>query len=409
MAFHLRKLLNDSGGDSVEKKCQSYCNPIKNQNGACPDVCIYNCFGVCNHPLYPEVPPPPPPGYATPSGIGSHPSKTLGLSIFLSISLAILATAFFAFCCYSVYKFYRRRNNSRSRELASQPPSQPPREEEARLEFLDEDQGLVVDHPIWYIRTVGLQPSVISAITVCKYKRGDGLVEGTDCSVCLNEFQDGETLRLLPKCNHAFHIPCIDTWLASHTNCPNCRAGIFMSTPNFQSISQTPQNSGLNSGRLEESQVEVSGNNINRESERERESEVLEVSIDMEDEEEESRINESSIEDDEGGSVSSREGEGIQPMRRSVSLDTLSASVVNAAIANAFSAQSEREKDKNFMEMNGLPEGSAPKGAGNDQSGSSSTERSLQKETSLVKRSLSCSAKVFLSRYGKSRNSSLLP
>lgn len=408
MAFPFRKLLDDSGEDSVQKKCLSYCDPIKNPTGACPDVCMDNCFPVCNHPLYSEIPPPPP-GYASLSGIGSRPSKTLGLSIFLSISLAILATAFFAFCCYSAYKFYRKRNNSRSRELASQPPSQPPREEEARVQFLDEDQGLVVDHPIWYIRTVGLQPSVISAITVCKYKRSDGLVEGTDCSVCLNEFQDGETLRLLPKCNHAFHIPCIDTWLASHTNCPNCRAGIVMSTPNFQSISQTPQNSGLNSGRLEESQVEVSGNNINWESERERESEVLEVSIDMEDEEE-SRINESSIEDDEGGSGSSREGEGIQPMRRSVSLDTLSASVVNAAIANAFSAQSEREKDKNFTEINGLNVGrSAPKGAGNDQSGSSSTERSLQKETSLVKRSLSCSAKVFLSRYGKSRNSSLLP
>ncbi|KAF1001522.1 hypothetical protein AG4045_000284, partial [Apium graveolens] len=49
---------------------------------------------------------------------------------------------------------------------------------------------------------------------------------GTDCSVCLTEFQDDETLRLLPKCNHAFHIPCIDTWLRSHTTCPLCRAGI---------------------------------------------------------------------------------------------------------------------------------------------------------------------------------------
>lgn len=73
---------------------------------------------------------------------------------------------------------------------------------------------------------MGLQQSVINAITVCRYKRGEGLIEGTECSVCLNEFHEGQTLRLLPKCNHAFHIPCIDTWLRSHTNCPLCRSGI---------------------------------------------------------------------------------------------------------------------------------------------------------------------------------------
>jgi hypothetical protein len=55
-------------------------------------------------------------------------------------------------------------------------------------EFLDEDDGPVVDHPIWYIRTVSLQPSVISSITVCKYKSSEYIVEGAECSVCLNEF-----------------------------------------------------------------------------------------------------------------------------------------------------------------------------------------------------------------------------
>ncbi|KAM7256660.1 hypothetical protein ACFE04_012401 [Oxalis oulophora] len=59
---------------------------------------------------------------------------------------------------------------------------------------------------------------------IFKYKRGDGLIEGTECSVCLNEFKEEESLRLLPECSHAFHTPCIDTWLISHTSCPNCRA-----------------------------------------------------------------------------------------------------------------------------------------------------------------------------------------
>jgi hypothetical protein len=47
-----------------------------------------------------------------------------------------------------------------------------------------------------------------------------------ECAVCLSEFDDDETLRLLPKCSHVFHPDCIDTWLASHVTCPVCRANL---------------------------------------------------------------------------------------------------------------------------------------------------------------------------------------
>ncbi|KAK7339399.1 hypothetical protein VNO77_20063 [Canavalia gladiata] len=72
----------------------------------------------------------------------------------------------------------------------------------------------------------GLDVALIKSITVCKYNKGGGLVEGNDCSVCLSEFEENESLRLLPKCNHAFHLPCIDTWLKSHSTCPLCRSTI---------------------------------------------------------------------------------------------------------------------------------------------------------------------------------------
>ncbi|GFQ06016.1 RING-H2 finger protein atl52, partial [Phtheirospermum japonicum] len=56
----------------------------------------------------------------------------------------------------------------------------------------------------------------------------DGLIEGTECAVCLSEFRENESLRLLPKCRHAFHLPCIDTWLRSQSSCPLCRAGVVV-------------------------------------------------------------------------------------------------------------------------------------------------------------------------------------
>mmetsp|Transcript_40770 Transcript_40770/g.118959 ORF Transcript_40770/g.118959 Transcript_40770/m.118959 type:complete len:182 (+) Transcript_40770:85-630(+) len=34
----------------------------------------------------------------------------------------------------------------------------------------------------------------------------------SECAVCLEAFQPGEVLRLLP-CFHSFHQPCIDAWL----------------------------------------------------------------------------------------------------------------------------------------------------------------------------------------------------
>jgi len=44
-----------------------------------------------------------------------------------------------------------------------------------------------------------------------------------ECMICLSEFTKGEKLRILPKCNHGFHVRCIDKWLKEHSSCPKCR------------------------------------------------------------------------------------------------------------------------------------------------------------------------------------------
>ncbi|CAN8320043.1 unnamed protein product [Cochlearia groenlandica] len=44
-----------------------------------------------------------------------------------------------------------------------------------------------------------------------------------ECVICLSDFVCGEKLRLLPKCNHGFHVCCIDKWLQQHMTCPKCR------------------------------------------------------------------------------------------------------------------------------------------------------------------------------------------
>ncbi|XP_073024269.1 RING-H2 finger protein ATL78-like [Primulina eburnea] len=44
----------------------------------------------------------------------------------------------------------------------------------------------------------------------------------TECAICLSDFGPGERVRVLPKCNHGFHVRCIDKWLNSHSSCPTC-------------------------------------------------------------------------------------------------------------------------------------------------------------------------------------------
>lgn len=48
------------------------------------------------------------------------------------------------------------------------------------------------------------------------------------CAVCLENYKDGETLRILP-CKHEFHKACIDPWLLNHRTCPMCKSNILKS------------------------------------------------------------------------------------------------------------------------------------------------------------------------------------
>ncbi|VYS62852.1 unnamed protein product [Arabidopsis thaliana] len=45
-----------------------------------------------------------------------------------------------------------------------------------------------------------------------------------ECSVCLSEFKDNESGRIMPNCKHTFHVDCIDMWFHSHSSCPLCRS-----------------------------------------------------------------------------------------------------------------------------------------------------------------------------------------
>ncbi|KAL2480887.1 RING/U-box superfamily protein [Abeliophyllum distichum] len=69
----------------------------------------------------------------------------------------------------------------------------------------------------------GIDPKVIASLPIFRFKSLRGQKDGLECAVCLNKFEPAEVLRLLPKCKHAFHVECVDTWLDAHSTCPLCR------------------------------------------------------------------------------------------------------------------------------------------------------------------------------------------
>ncbi|XP_008443568.1 RING-H2 finger protein ATL74-like [Cucumis melo] len=71
----------------------------------------------------------------------------------------------------------------------------------------------------------GLKKQELALIPIGVYG-SDANIKSTDCAICLAQFEVGDKLRMLPICNHGFHLTCIDTWLLSNFSCPNCRQSV---------------------------------------------------------------------------------------------------------------------------------------------------------------------------------------
>ncbi|ESQ38365.1 hypothetical protein EUTSA_v10029309mg [Eutrema salsugineum] len=72
----------------------------------------------------------------------------------------------------------------------------------------------------------------VDSITVFGFIKGEGIIDGTECSVCLNEFEEDESLGLLPKCS----------------NCPLCRAPVLVEPRHLETETNHQSESGSKSG-----------------------------------------------------------------------------------------------------------------------------------------------------------------
>lgn len=353
-------------------------------------ICMLNCPDDCKndsdtyHALPPNPPPPP-----------VHSRQKSQMPTFLIIMLCVLGAALVFLTYLTVLGKKRGFSTSRRRNFGSHDASPE--------DLIDPNDGPVV-HPIWYINTVGLQQSVINSIAVFKYKKDERLIEGSDCSVCLSEFRDDETLRLLPKCDHAFHVHCIDTWLTTHKNCPLCRAPIVK-----ESIGDVADEMNTEESVSREDSVEnvaqIEGNDVWRNG-------IDHMAIGVENissmpnhdgklqEMSKSSKNEAIrvLSDLAGRFV--RAEEELQPMRRSVSMDCFSASRVDASVAQFHEEGCSKIQDFDVTKQNCEEEGKTEDGNSSmdGRRKSYSFRLSLQKVPVYMKRSFSSGEKLSLPR-----------
>ncbi|MFS7969489.1 putative transcription factor C2H2 family [Helianthus anomalus] len=106
----------------------------------------------------------------------------------------------------------------------------------------------------------GLDAEVLETFPTFAYSTVKGLKIGKgalECAVCLNEFEDEETIRLIPKCDHVFHAECIDAWLEHHVTCPVCRCDLVPKPGETAQLASELELGGNNSS-VEEGTTDVS-------------------------------------------------------------------------------------------------------------------------------------------------------
>lgn len=212
------------------------------------------------------------------------PLLAIAIACITVITFLIISYFFITKCCYPLSQFLVARPAN-----SEEPPS-------------------VYSTPAWQI--TGLEESLIQQIPTCRYsKMGNNENKKLHkCVVCLNEFQDLDTLRVLPTCDHGFHLHCIDVWLRNNPNCPICRLNIS-GAPHYQMDTIVPTSSPQDPPSLAHNSPTSSNQDF--------------VTIELCEEANESRkCRIDSIISDKRISVSKDEQLAIQPFRRSFSMDS---------------------------------------------------------------------------------------
>ena len=53
----------------------------------------------------------------------------------------------------------------------------------------------------------------------------------TLCSICREQIKNNDVVKKIKKCNHFYHLTCIDKWFERKSTCPVCRKDVGVEEP----------------------------------------------------------------------------------------------------------------------------------------------------------------------------------
>ncbi|XP_029150686.2 putative RING-H2 finger protein ATL61 [Arachis hypogaea] len=81
-----------------------------------------------------------------------------------------------------------------------------------------------IEKPKHHANDLESKPVMLDAIPILKFNQETfSAIEDTQCVICLADYKEREMLRIMPKCDHTFHLSCIDIWLRKQSTCLVCR------------------------------------------------------------------------------------------------------------------------------------------------------------------------------------------
>ncbi|KAL1223686.1 RING-H2 finger protein ATL2 [Cardamine amara subsp. amara] len=145
---------------------------------------------------------------------GEDPSKTYAMSGKIMLSAIIIL--FFVVILMVFLHLYARWYLLRARRRHLRRRS---RNRRATMVFFTADPSTATS----VVTSRGLDSTVLKSLPIFTFSDSTHK-DPIECAVCLSEFEENESGRVLPNCKHTFHVDCIDMWFHSHSTCPLCRS-----------------------------------------------------------------------------------------------------------------------------------------------------------------------------------------
>lgn len=167
-------------------------------------------------------------------------SKTVVNNKVMLIAVAILFAVVIFILCLHVYAKWFWRNQASVTIVASDGTVQTL--SWRRRRYRGDPRIHHPDNPAASSQSVGLARDVLEALPTFEFSGEEE--RKLECAVCLEDFEEGEKGRTLPKCGHDFHLECIDMWLHSHSTCPLCRTSVAGEDETKQVVVQVEEQEG---------------------------------------------------------------------------------------------------------------------------------------------------------------------